>query len=196
MTAAHWSERRWRYMRESVWIVLRHGAHVNVQSNEKVTPLHFASVKRQLAVARVLLEYGADVNVQDKGDQTPLHWAQGKEVSRVLLERGADVDAPDINKGRAPLHQASESGRLGATRVLPKHGVDVNSRDANHATSLHLASSPWCRHGGYPDVIQLLLQYGADIFARDDRGDPIHENDLERISQHDAVIVGVRSSRL
>jgi ankyrin repeat protein len=115
-------------MWESVWIVLRHGAHVNVQVNEKFTPLHFAPVKRQLAVARVLLEYGVDVNAQDKNDQTPLHWAQGKEFSPVLLERGADVDALDINKGRTPLHQASESGHLGATRVLLEHGVDVNSR--------------------------------------------------------------------
>jgi ankyrin repeat protein len=156
MTAAHWSEHRWRYVRESVWIVLRHGAHANVQSNEKVTPLHFALVKRELAVTRVLLEHGADVNAQDRDDQTPLYWAQGEEVSRVLLEHGADANALDI-KGRTLLHQASESGRLGTTRVLLEHGVDVNSRDANHATSLHLASRPWYRNGGHLDVIQLLL---------------------------------------
>jgi hypothetical protein len=63
-------------MRESVWIVLSQGAHVIVQSNEKFTPLHFASVKRQLAVARVLLEYGADVNAQDK--MTRLHYTGRK----------------------------------------------------------------------------------------------------------------------
>jgi ankyrin repeat protein len=137
-------------MRESVWIVLRHGAHVNVESNDKVTPLHFASVKRQLAATRVLLEHGADVNAQDKDDQTPLYWAQGEDVSRVLLEHGADANALDI-KGRTLLHQASESGRLGTTRVLLEHGVDVNSRDAR----------PWYRNGGHLDVIQLLLQYGA-----------------------------------
>jgi ankyrin repeat protein len=156
-------------MRELVWIVLSHVVDVNVQSNEKVTRLHFASVKRQLAVAQVLLEHGADVNVQDKDDQTRLHWAHGEEVSRVLLEHGADANAQDI-KGRTSLHQASESGRLGAARVLLEHGVDVNSRDANHATYLHLASRPWYRRGGHPDVVQLLLQYGADIHARDDRG--------------------------
>jgi hypothetical protein len=49
-----------------IWVLLRHGADVNAQSDEKVTSLHFASVKTQLAVVRVLLEHGMGVGTQDK----------------------------------------------------------------------------------------------------------------------------------
>ena len=43
-----------------------------------------------------------------------------------------------------------------------------NARDANDATLLHLASgSMWW--GGRPDIVQLLLHYGSDIHAWDDK---------------------------
>jgi ankyrin repeat protein len=60
---------------------------------------------------------------------------------------------------------------VAAAQVLLEHGADVDARDANNATPLHLASSS--ELSGVErllDVVRLLLQYGADIHARDDDG--------------------------
>jgi ankyrin repeat protein len=67
-------------------------------------------------------------------------------------------------------------GRLEAAQVLLEHGVDANAQDADNAAPLHLASGfnpiSWKR-SDKPDhfgVVRLLLQYGADIHARDNKG--------------------------
>jgi ankyrin repeat protein len=119
-------------------------------------------------IARAILEHGVDVKAQNRRNRTPLHYARGEEVARLLLKHGADANALDI-KGRTPLHLLSENGFEGAVRVLLEHGVGANTRDANDATPLHLASRPMYGRGR-PDVIRLLLQYSADIHARDGEG--------------------------
>ena len=108
-----------------------------------------------------------------KNTQTPLHRAEEEEVALLLLKHGADANALDI-KNRTPLHIVSELGRVRAARVLLEHGdgVDANARDANSATPLHLASGPKFMDtiGRHLDVVRLLLQYGSDIHAVDDKG--------------------------
>ena len=70
------------------------------------------------------------------------------------------------------LHGASSSGRVGTARVLLEHhdGVDVNARDGNQSTPLHLASVQTYNLEERLDLIRLLVQYGSDIHARDNRG--------------------------
>ena len=73
-------------------------------------PLHLASRKGHVDVARMLVEHGADVSAQDKYGWTPLHWASTKgqgDVARMLVEHGADVSAQD-EYGWTPLHRASD----------------------------------------------------------------------------------------
>jgi ankyrin repeat protein len=64
------------------------------------------------------------------------------------------------------------SKKLGVARVLLEYGaLDANVRNANNATSHLLASGPfYCSDGELLDVVQLLLQYGSGIHARDHDG--------------------------
>ena len=155
---------------ELAQVLLEHGADVNAQNMERYTPLHSASAIGQPAVALVLLRHGADVKARCKNNHTPLHRANGEEIARLLLGHGADANALDIHN-RTPLHHASELGRVGPARVLLEHGVDANARDANNATPLHLASDSMkkFRDREYNLVALLLVQYGSDIQARDDK---------------------------
>jgi len=55
-------------------------------------------------------------------------------------------------------------------QLLIEHGADVNVRDGNHSTPLHLASSSWS-----VEAVQLLIEHGADVHARDgSHSTPLH----------------------
>jgi ankyrin repeat protein len=108
-------------------------------------------------------------------------WAvaqQHPEVVKVLLASGADVHArsdtwsqmmavsphghPDYNRfiphgGNTPLMFAARVGDLESARLLLAAGANVNDEDAWGVSVLVLAA-----HSGFRDVVQLLLDKGAD----------------------------------
>jgi ankyrin repeat protein len=120
----------------------------------RMTPLHVAVRKRDLALCKLLLEHKADPNLlpdflQPPGlsretmpgrpTGTPLHDAvvSSLEITRLLLERGADPKVASPQSGFTPLHSA----------VRPSHLV-----------------------GDEPEVqrqiLKLLIEKGADLEAK------------------------------
>ena len=83
------------------------------------TPLHEASIERDVAACRRLLDAGADPNVADRGGWTALHFAaqfQATGIVAVLLAAGARVDLCDSN-GNSALFTAVFNSR-GAGEVI------------------------------------------------------------------------------
>ncbi|WP_456404824.1 ankyrin repeat domain-containing protein [Thiolapillus sp.] len=72
---------------------------------------------------------------------------------------GSDMNQLDRD-GFAPLHVAVRKGRLAITRLLLKHGVDVNVQDARGHTPMYHAVL-----GARPRIADLLLKSGAQIDA-------------------------------
>jgi ankyrin repeat protein len=99
-----------------------------------------------------------------------LSWAarnDREDAIGLLVERGARIDA-DVYRGTA-LAWAAACGRAGAVRRLLALGVDPNGRTSfggpehgEGATALHLAAGD-----GHLDVIEILLDAGADPTIRD-----------------------------
>lgn len=135
--------------------------------------------RRSHEVVRALLEYGADVNapVTISARDTPINLAAEEgvppSVLSVLLEYGADAN----NQGEAgdtPLHkwashlQAPDDLQTGI--LLIDGGADVNARNDRGQTPLHVALNP--------DIVEFLLEHGADRDAEDNSGDkpPLDEN--------------------
>ena len=161
-TALHWAS--WRGHVAIARVLLANGADANAKKYNKQTPLYEANGD---GVARVLLEYCADPNARDSSNQTPLHgvitkWA-GAGAARLLLENGVDANARDSNN-QTPLHFASERGKLDCVRLLLQHGADIHARDDEGRTPFQVASAPSYRYssGQYQDVMQLLLEHGAE----------------------------------
>ena len=104
------------------------------------------------------------------------------------IEWGDDDDiAPICTEGMTPLHWAAFYGFRRVAEVLVEAGAQVNVRDNNGKTPLHVLESKG--HGeveplddGPHLVGELLLTNGADIEARDKKGrTPLHSAVLSRL---------------
>jgi cytohesin len=153
---------------------------------------------RKLAVVKLLLEGGAEVDGRDSNGRTPLALSAGRsytpDIVALLLDHGAKVNAPDRN-GVTPLMLAvHERGFPEIVKFLIEKGAQVDARSNNGSTPLHRAAqasignryrSPLlCMTSIHPDyrrdieevrqrpleMIQLLLDTGAQVDARDEDG--------------------------
>jgi ankyrin repeat protein len=159
--------------RPAVGVLLSHKADPNTRDRDGNTALHTAALYGQAATVREILKYQSDVEVKNKAGQTPLHLASGKndnqETIGLLLERGADLKAVDETGKNAFLSSAS-----GNWNYLRRKGADVNSRDRDGNTALHLklAMALRFKQMGPPplDTIRLLLAEGADPTLKNNKG--------------------------
>ena len=147
---------------------------VNHQNNESYTVLHYAA---HTDVVEVLIDAGADIETKNFEGRSPLQWAclTGMlEVAKVLVRAGAGVRATD-DEGDTCLIVAAVLGHTETVRYfvgLPE--VDVNHQtataDAANHTALHLAV-----FHGHTDVVQVLIDAGADINTNNNAGcSPLH----------------------
>ena len=82
---------------------------------------------------------------------------------KTLIRYGADINARDID-GSTLLHFASRYSNQEIVEFLLKlNQISVNATNNDQATPLMLA----CSDGGRLDNMKTLIQYGADINARD-----------------------------
>jgi ankyrin repeat protein len=161
-------------------------------------PLHLAVLKRQPAVARALIQLGANLESLDQAGFTPLDHAAmlgAPDLVSILTEAGAvlrlpaaaalgrDADVarllvsePDALKpgGRWSflIVRASEHGSGEMVETLLRNGASVNIRD-NPKTSIDSTAGFTPLHGaawnGNLSVIPVLLRYGADVRAREEK---------------------------
>ena len=171
------------------------------QSDVGWTPLHQAAgfIGLEPDAAALLLDRGADIEARGGSGMTPLHlavqWKENGPVAQLLLERGADINARD-DQGRTPLHVAIErNAGLPIIKALLDNGADIHARGSSEkpmlrqmdemplpggadiAVSLHGAMPlHWAAaKADAPEVVELLLDHGAAIRARNAKGlTPLH----------------------
>ena len=132
-------------------------------------------------VVEQLLAKGANVNARAARGQTALMWAVAQkhpDVVKVLLAHGADVHArsdvwsqvmavpphglPEYNRaiphgGDTALMFAARVGDLASAKLLVAAGANVNDADAWGVSATVLAA-----HSGYGELVEFLLEKGAD----------------------------------
>uniref|UniRef100_A0A8C2PDN6 Poly [ADP-ribose] polymerase n=1 Tax=Capra hircus TaxID=9925 RepID=A0A8C2PDN6_CAPHI len=172
--------------KDVVEYLLQNGANVQARDDGGLIPLHNACSFGHAEVVNLLLRHGADPNARDNWNYTPLHEAaiKGKiDVCIVLLQHGAEPTIRNTD-GRTALDLADPSAKAVLTgkcasslwvfreQLLTTQnlGFKIYSKCLKPSTPLHLAA-------GYNRVkiVQLLLQHGADVHAKD-KGDlvPLH----------------------
>ncbi|NXD87206.1 ASB13 protein, partial [Halcyon senegalensis] len=175
--------------------LIESGACVNAVTYDSITPLHEASLRGQTQCVKLLLAAGAQVDARNIDGSTPLcdACASGSiECVKVLLSHGAKVNPPLYTA--SPLHEACMNGKpawsslwtvicdseairktnvssccfsssLDVLRVtFPSLGANVNAAKL-HETALHHAAKV-----KNVDLVEMLIEFGGNIYARDNRG--------------------------
>jgi ankyrin repeat protein len=164
---------------------------------DSMTPLMFAVRSGHIEAARALLDGGADVNETASNGLSVLVLAiinAHYELASFLLDRGADANA--AGQGWTPLHQVVTTPRLSygrfphprqtgrvspleLARKLIERGADVNARmtvptlgDGYRTRLNRLDATPLllAAKGAYPEMMELLLERGADPRAKTAEG--------------------------
>lgn len=160
---------------EAVRLLLERGADPNARDvGDNAYPLHFASAHGLLDTMRILLDAGGDVHgVGDLHDSDVIGWAagQGRQEQRdavaLLVERGA----------RHHIFSAIAMGDADLVRRVVRENPQAlsrrRSRFEHRQTALHFALAAPVGLGPKAvqhDMVELLIQLGADLEAKDDLG--------------------------
>ncbi|WP_458462391.1 ankyrin repeat domain-containing protein [Paenibacillus sp.] len=130
-------------------ILAAHPELANIENQDGLTPLGYASHYGQAGVVRVLLEHGADVNALSHSSisfipsNTALHAAlageRSPEVIRLLIEHGASTSILDSD-GQYALHSAAfHTDQTELIEVLLQHGADPIALNSSGQTALDIA---------------------------------------------------------
>ncbi|XP_068738789.1 ankyrin-3-like [Montipora capricornis] len=171
-----------------VWLLLGHGAQVNVRDIEMKTPLHTTLLRsKDLRMAQTLCDNGADLMASDCQGNTPLMsvccplpWRDGIEqgpclfydiseaVHFLLSFENVKIDHCGIHS-RTALFYAMQSANLKVAKILLDRGADPSLRglgpDGRYVSPLLAAFIPWSSIGrnsvvGICQEVALLVDKG------------------------------------
>lgn len=163
---------------EIVKLLLQKGAEVNAQTDEG-TALMMAVRGGQTEIVKILLRAGAEVNAKHRLGDSALIMSAGPslpemnpqsgaapalpatEIMSLLLANGADANFSGAWR-RTSLMEANSAGKV---QLLVARGARVNAQDEEGRTALMHAVDR-----GDVEVVEALLQAGADAAIRDGKG--------------------------
>ncbi|KID93405.1 ankyrin repeat protein, partial [Metarhizium majus ARSEF 297] len=160
---------------ETVQILIRAGAALDIQDASGTTALHWAAFKGHEAIVEYLYE-DSNKKLLDKNGRTALHLAAiaGKENVVPLLVPCPDMNTFDID-GYKPLHWAAMRGHEAIVRYLVNEAsFNRDATDYQGDTMLHLVA----RKGPEAMVRYLVAEAGAnmDMEAKNKDGcTPLHK---------------------
>jgi len=153
------------------------------------TALHVAAAALRPLVVAALIEAGADTNAENRRGAIALHyacdarpkgktWDPAKQQSVIerLLDAGSDIEHKE-KAGATPLHRAVRARSPQAVRCLLERGARVDATHGKQRTTpLHIVTHSTGASGTkgtqteQQEIVELLLQYGADRRAKDANG--------------------------
>ncbi len=167
---------------------------VDATDEEGLASLHYAAKEGNLRFMQLLVDHGADINIKSHaiGEEghTPLHYVAAigdAKGAQCLIDLGANIKP--VCTGHTPFSNAYRNGHIEVCELLKKHGAydlleatfcanledikdflkngDANYSDPLGRTALHLAAMD-----GNNEIIEILINHGANINAINSDGMP------------------------
>ncbi|PNP86531.1 hypothetical protein FNYG_00233 [Fusarium nygamai] len=161
------------------------GADISHETADGFTPLSMASSEGHVELAKLLIERGANVNQVVANGDPPLFlavWYNHSELAELLIDEGAELTEYQVrDQWFSLLSVAAGKGHINTTKALISKGFNPTE-----AQPLLLAASYGCYEGfssdfdvevadessdfprsDYQQVLELLLQSGADVNTSD-----------------------------
>ncbi|KAM3410269.1 hypothetical protein ACQJBY_002464 [Aegilops geniculata] len=163
-------------------VILENGgcSSMSIPNSQNKTPLHLCIETWNASLVKRWVEVASKEQIVEAVDvPSPVgtalcmaaalkkeHEKEGRELVRILLAVGADPTAQDDPHCRTALHTAAMINDAELVKIILDAGVDVNIRNAQNTTPLHVALNR-----GANSCVGLLLAAGADCNLQDDDGD-------------------------
>lgn len=173
---------------QMVEFLIQQSADVNAKNRDGGTALHTAAFLGRYEVAELLVQKGADVNAKKEDGDTPISstmadWGTTEFVAQLLQ---IQVDREKVETGRTKVAKllsqqgantnfsgpvgsdiwaAAGAGNIEAVKQHLAKGMDVDAKNKDGATALHVAAIL-----GQYEVAKLLVQKGTDVNARKNDG--------------------------
>ena len=156
---------------------------VNAKDKDGNTPLILAAKngRSREMIASIINSTNCDISATDNDGRSVLHYFcrlhystrdqsnDERSIIGELIRSGADPEARETRFDRTPLLHAAEfyCSDRGVQALLELGEANVNVEDKNGHTVLHIVC---CFRGVGDQTIQMLFDHGADLNARDPKG--------------------------
>ncbi len=157
---------------QAVLSLLEKSVDVNVAKADGTTALHWAVLRDDQNVAKLLIQFDADPTPANDLGVTPLWLActnRSADMVTLLLQARADPNAA-LSTGETVLMNCSRTGATAAVASLLSAGAKVNGVESSHGQTALM----WAVAGGHPDVARLLIDHGANISASTTATEPTY----------------------
>jgi ankyrin repeat protein len=135
------------------YLVNERDAKITRIPRQQWNPLYFALSRGHIECAKFLIDKGAVCDNYENAVHNAMSNGHVESV-RFLLERGVKCDIDEL------LRTAVKDRQLGCAKLLLEKGANVNKFSEDGWAPIHAAAE-----NGYLDLLQLLVEHGADMNA-------------------------------
>lgn len=149
---------------ETVARLIKRGANVGFEGEERMTALHWAARDGQTAILKLLIAAGADIEAQNRFSASPLLMAAAGNHTQeavLLIDAGANVNMPQYQYNY-PIHFAAKNGNYEMAKALVAAGARVDVETNNGLTPLQLALD-----NKKVKLAEFLIEHGARLKPAD-----------------------------
>ena len=143
------------------YLIEKQNVDVNIKGYEDKTPLHYACESGYIQIAEYLIYKGAKIYCTDINDDSEIHLASKRghlQMVQYLIEKqNIDVNTKGYEK-RTPLHYACEKGYLQIVEYLISKGANIEEKDIDGNTPLHIANLNFIND----EISKFLISHGAN----------------------------------